>query len=67
MGGGIGVETGVGFYLFCVLCFHVFSCVLCVYVCVCLAPQGVWVFCAKNIPGILLDIFVDIFCIHFFT
>jgi hypothetical protein len=28
MGGGIGVETGVGFYLFCVLCF------VCLCVCV---------------------------------
>ena len=63
MGGGIGVETGVGFYLFCVMCF-----VFCVFMCVCVwHHKAFWVFCAKNIPGILLDIFVDIFFIHFFT
>ena len=64
MGGGIGVETGVGFYLFCVLC---------VFMCVCvwfnhnalgiLLCQHSWHFCWT----FLLDIFVDIFCIHFFT
>lgn len=65
MGGGIGVETGVGFYLFCVLCFHVFSCV---HVCVWLAPQCVGYFIVpKTFLAFLLDIFVDIFCIHFFT
>jgi hypothetical protein len=56
MGGGIGVETGVGFYLFCVLCFHVF----CACLCVCVVGTTMrWVFyCAKNILGI----FVGHFC-----